>query len=111
MEKQRRIAKGTFSEIFGPDSLFIDIFMRNLGLYRGAKAHWESNTLDQEAVEIFQAFSDGVNDYVEGVALFSNDQKTARLLPPEFLAFGITVENYEPWTPIDSLLMFRLVSF
>ena len=102
---------GRFSEIFGPESLSIDIFMTNLGLYRGAKATWESNTLDQEAVEIFQAFSDGVNDYVEGVALFSNSQKTARLLPPEFLAFGITVENYDPWTPIDCLMMLRLVSF
>ena len=32
-------------------------------------------------------------------------------LPPEFLFFDINIENYEPWTPVDSILMTRLNSF
>ena len=33
------------------------------------------------------------------------------MLPPEFLVFGITKENYEPWTPVDCMLMARIISY
>ena len=39
------------------------------------------------------------------------DDKTASLLPPEFLAFGITKERFEPWTAVDCILTVRLMSF
>ena len=84
--------------------------MRLVGLERVSKETWENGT-DPLLAEILQAFSDGVNDYVQGISLTSTEQKTARLLPPEFLAFGITKENYEPWTPVDSLITIRLISF
>ena len=31
-------------------------------------------------------------------------------MPPEFLAFGFTKNNWEPWTPVDSLMVIRLMS-
>jgi acyl-homoserine lactone acylase PvdQ len=39
------------------------------------------------------------------------DNPTARLLPPEFLTFGISKETWRPWSPVDSLAVFRLLSF
>lgn len=68
MEKQRRIGMGTLSELFGEEGLAIDKFMRSVGLYKGAKAAWEAVDFDKETGEAFEAFSDGVNDYVEGIS-------------------------------------------
>ena len=57
MEKQRRVGRGTLSELFGRDdegkSLSVDKFMRSIGLHRGAKETWESGTLDKEIEELF----------------------------------------------------------
>ena len=59
---------------------------------------------------MFQAYADGVNDFIRGVdALGSNP--TTRLLPPEFLLLGITKENWTTWTPQDSLACAMLMSF
>ena len=55
-----------------------------------------------------QAYSDGVNDFLEGVGYF-HDEITAFYLPPEFIALGI--KKVEPWHPIDSLALLRLVNF
>lgn len=33
------------------------------------------------------------------------------MLPPEFIVFGITKDNFRPWTPIDCILMLRVISF
>lgn len=32
-------------------------------------------------------------------------------MPPELLLVGITPDNFEPWTPVDCLLMIRLINF
>ena len=32
-------------------------------------------------------------------------------MPPELLIFGITRDKFEPWTPTDSLLMYRVINF
>ena len=34
-----------------------------------------------------------------------------RMLPPEFVAFGISEANWRPWTPADSLGILRAMSF
>ena len=71
---------------------------------------------DPETELILKSYAAGVNDYVQGI----RDQKMAKLqnwglkfelLPLEFLFFGITIEDYEPWTPVDSILITRLNSF
>ena len=45
------------------------------------------------------------------MSLTSTEQQTARAFPPEFTLFGINKDNYEPWTPADSLLMNRVIIF
>ena len=59
---------------------------------------------------IAQAYCDGVNDFFDGVNLFGEDP-TARLLPPEFIVFGITKENWRPWYPGDIISIAKLLSF
>ena len=38
------------------------------------------------------------------------DESTGRLLPPEFLVFGINKDNYIPWHPTDSMSIGRMVA-
>lgn len=86
--------------------------MRNMQIQELSAATWESGKLEQESIEALQAYSDGVNDFVQGVSLSAAEQEqTARLLPPEFLVFGITQESFEPWTPVDCLMISRLIQF
>ena len=66
--------------------------------------------MDEESRGLFQAYADGINDYVSGVSLFE-DQSTASALPPEFYVFGISKESFQPWTVVDSLCIARMVSF
>ena len=58
--------------------------------------------LTDETREIMEAYCDGVNDFVNGISMFGQEQ-TARALPPEFLIFGITKDSFEPYEPVDIL--------
>ena len=57
------------------------------------------------------AFSNGVNDYVKGISLTESEKQTGRAMPPEFFAIGVTKDTFEPWTPVDCILMVRLINF
>jgi len=63
--------------------------------------------LDEKTKKLLQAYADGVNDFIKGVGYF-HDEISAFYLPPEFLAFGIKAE---PWHPIDSLALMKLINF
>ena len=45
-----------------------------------------------------------------GVGLFSSES-TGRILPPEFLTFGITKDTFVPWHAIDSMSIMRMIAF
>jgi acyl-homoserine lactone acylase PvdQ len=51
-----------------------------------------------------------VNAFVQGVDMFSSNP-TARILPPEFILFGITKEQFNPWTPVDSITCIKMMGF
>lgn len=82
--------------------------MRQLGLRRLAEESWK--TLDTETKETLTAYADGINDCVLGTNFFIKST-TGRLLPPEFYAFGITLENWKPWSPIDTIALAKYKSF
>ena len=105
MEKTRRMARGELAEIFGPDVLLLDKFMRAIGIRRT----YEEKIQIQQLEDVLQAYADGVNDYVAGVGIFS-DESTGRILPPEFITFGITKENFVPWQPTDTLSIICMIS-
>ncbi|MCC2606938.1 penicillin acylase family protein [Planctobacterium marinum] len=88
LEIQKRIAKGTLSEVFGAQSVNQDIWMRTLNLYKAADK--VTKILSEEALNSLQAYSAGINQWLEE----NHD------LPVEFRLLNITPE---PWTPVDSL--------
>ena len=108
MEKSRRLASGTLSEVLGEDTIEIDKFMRAVGLRRLAIDSFE--LMPDSEKDVLKAYADGVNDFVAGIDLYSKDS-TAKVFPPEFIAFGIDHQNYTPWTPIDSMAIIKLNSF
>jgi penicillin amidase len=95
MEYQRRLGQGRLSEVFGSDTLVSDQYMRTLGLYSAAKASLAH--LDERAISSLEAYSRGVNAWLDG-----NNE-----LPPEFHLL-----NFEPefWRPEDSLLQIKLMA-
>jgi acyl-homoserine lactone acylase PvdQ len=64
--------------------------------------------MTKEEKDILQSYADGVNDFISNVKL-TGEGATARLLPLEFYALGYV--DIEPWTPVDSLSMLRLMNF
>ncbi|MDR7095555.1 penicillin acylase family protein [Hydrogenophaga laconesensis] len=96
LEFNRRIMRGTLSEVLGPSTLETDKLMRTLGLRHAALRQLEN--LPAEARESLQAYSDGVN------AFFAH---TEQLLTPEFLLLGINPRDEAAagryWDPADSV--------
>ena len=109
MQKQRMLGSGRLSEMFGPKAVNMDKFQLTVGFRRVATETWNTpDMLETEERELLQAYADGVNDYLAGVGFFNSDH-TAYLLPPEFHVLGI--KEVEPWHPIDSLVIMRLMNF
>jgi penicillin G amidase len=65
MERLRRFAKGTLSELFGAETIEVDKLSLSLGLHRAAKDTWDSQeTMSQDQREYFLTYAQGVNDYI-----------------------------------------------
>ena len=96
MDGSRRLARGQIAEVAGQSQLHWDIYHRNLGLGRAADESVE--LLDPLTHEYLQAFSDGVNAYIESHL--------------NSLSFEFLLMDYqpEPWTVSDCLAVTRLVA-
>ncbi len=99
MELARRQASGTLSEIVGKATISSDKYFRTLGLRRAAEKSYE--IYDEEAKNVLDWFSDGVNVYIEEAIRNGS-------LPIEFMFIGA---KPEPWTPIDSLTVGKYMAF
>ena len=84
----------------------MDKFFRTIGLHKSAKESIDN--MDQVSLEVLQSYADGVNDYLDNIALMKSDY-VAKLLPPEFYILNHT--NPEPWTPTDSICLLKLFNF
>lgn len=103
------MAAGRISELFGEKGLNMDKFALTVGYRKAAQETWDNpGALEEDHRQILAAYADGVNDYLNGIG-WGNEDSTAYTLPPEFHVLGIT--NIEPWTPIDSLSLMRLINF
>jgi penicillin G amidase len=96
MDENRRTASGTLAELLGPAALPSDVQLRTLGLRRGASL--SQLEYSARALELLGAYSAGVNAWV-----------AANPLPPEYGAIEIT--QFEPWTPLDSIAVAKLLAF
>src|SRR5919201_4649379 len=99
MELSRRLARGRLAEVFGPDALDVDRFMRRLGLHRAAQADWEAASA--ESRDVLVAYAAGVNACLD-VLVASNR------LPVELVLTRIAPR---PWEPLDTLSFGRYMAF
>jgi penicillin amidase len=97
MEANRRLAAGRLSEIIGEDALDLDRFLRTLGFLRAAEREFAAAGPYSRA--LLEAFSDGVNAYL---------QRHRGNLPLEFRVLGVAPE---PWRPVDSLAWGKFMAF
>ena len=94
MDIYRRAASGRLAEVLGEPGLESDRFMRTLGLARAAAL--DSGVISSGTLATLQAFSDGVNKYLE---------QHGDGLPVEFVILGY---KPEPWSVLDSLTIAKL---
>ncbi len=108
MDVNRRQPSGTLAELLGPGALASDVQLRTIGLRRAAERSWAA-TLDDAAqgdrtarrvkAAMF-AYAEGVNAYVDA---------GGGVLPPEYGALGLSA--FEPWSPVDSIVIGKLIAF
>ena len=91
-------AEGRFAEFFGEELIEFDRYQRTLGFWRTAKA-LEQNVLTDKERTILQAYSDGVNTFIE---------QNRNRLPVEFALTGM---NPIEWNPTRTLAITRLTAW
>jgi penicillin amidase len=105
MERMRRVYRGTASELFGKEALPLDKMSRHVGFFRMAKE--SIPLLRDEEIEMLEAYSAGVNAFLDNISFIGGKTCTANLLPPELVVLG--VNQLEPWEPADTLALARLM--
>ena len=83
MDLIRRATTGRLSEIFGKDYVQTDLFLRSLDMT--TKSKMVLSTEDPEIISGLQAYTDGVNAYINAAG---------KKLPPEFRILGY---KPDPW--------------
>ena len=101
MDFVSRVAAGRMSEVFGPESIETDRYLRGTGMRWAAKNilqfHAREKTLDYQ---IMQWFADGVNAYLHSIS--------SAEWPFEFKLFGYAPEKY---TPMHMVLLMQYFNF
>ena len=100
MTMLRRTAQGRLSELFGPRTLSLDIFLRQLDIYGVAQQSVAAQ--DAQTTDMLQAYADGVNAWL-GVVRSEALGRGA----PEFFLFS---RQIAPWQPADSLSILKLMA-
>jgi len=97
MDLMRRAGEGRLSEIFGEETVPFDKMFRTIGIYRTAEMIKEK--MNPEALKLLEAYSNGVNFYI-------NEKKNE--FPFEFDVLG-----YEPeeWKPEHSIIIIRMMAW
>ncbi len=86
MDLYRRVTMGRLSEIFGKDLVQTDLLMRALRITEKSKGIMKEAS--PEILNALQAFTGGVNQYME---------TQGKKLPPEFFILGYEPEPWEPY--------------
>ena len=96
MDVSRRTASGTLAELLGQPALGSDVQLRTFGLRRAGERTLAA--LSADTVAGLEAYADGVNYFL-----------ATQPLPPEY--FGLELTQAEPWTPLDSVAIGKLIAF
>jgi penicillin amidase len=102
MDFYRRAGDGRISELFGEATLGIDKYLRTMGFR--AIAEQEYPLLAADARKAMDAYAAGVNAYIL-------NRKPAQL-GIQYALLGLTGVEFEiePWTPISTLLWYKLMA-
>lgn len=96
MDVSARAAGGMLSEIMGERTLERDRQQRRKGMLWAAEKAWESWKKSDEERAWVEAYTQGVNDYID------------QLAPADYpMEFKLLNYEPEPWTPIKSALFFK----
>jgi penicillin G amidase len=103
MDFRRHVTAGRLSELFGADQVDTDRFIRTLGWRRVGQR--EIALLRPETVAYLEAYSDGVNAYLE--------ERSGAALSLEYAVLGLQTSGYEPepWTPADSVAWLKAMAW
>jgi penicillin amidase len=99
MDYNRRLASGTLAELLGTAALPTDVQLRTLGLRRSAERSYAAGSPFFRGV--LEAYAEGVNARLA--------ELSAATLPPEYGVLHVT--QVAAWTPVDSIVIGKLVSF
>jgi penicillin G amidase len=100
MDLERRQALGQLSAVVGRSALSSDTFELDLGLGRAAERDWAQLAPNDPARRALVSYSQGVNAAITQL-------EHAHQLPTVFKALGY---QPQPWTPVDSLAIQRLMT-
>lgn len=105
MDFRRHVASGRLSELVGTSdtALAADIAIRTMGWRNVAEQEW--GLLSPETRALLEAYADGVNAYIA--------RREASELGLEYTVLGLSVSvaDIEPWTPIDSIVWLKAMSW
>ena len=101
MDLERRLASGRLSELFGDKTFDTDVFYRTMGLKPGAERTW-----DEIKKGGFPVLKRCLELFAEGVNAAIKDMRASGTLPIEYKLLGV---EPEPWEPLDTLLVDRLI--
>lgn len=94
MDFQRHVVQGRLSELFGPNVVKTDKFLRTLGLYRSAQQDYEQ--LPRKTKDLIHSYAMGVNAYIE------SGKK-----PIEFRLLG---HDPQPWQDVDVIAFVKVMN-
>jgi len=103
MDFRRHVTAGRVSELLGEDALETDMYIRTMGWRRVAEQ--ELSLLSQETLSYLEAYSAGVNAYIES--------HTPSQMALEYSVLALTGLDYTPeeWTPADSVAWLKAMAW
>ncbi|HEX4977928.1 MAG TPA: penicillin acylase family protein [Nocardioides sp.] len=103
MDVRRHITAGRLAELLGEDALETDKFIRTMGWRRVAEE--ELSLLSPETTDYLEAFSAGVNSYL--------DAHSTTEMSLEYGVLALNGLDYVPeeWTPVDSLAWLKAMAW
>ncbi len=103
MDFRRHVTSGRLAELFGESQVNTDAFIRTLGWRKVAEE--EVGMLDPRTLGYYQAYADGVNEYLAS--------HSGAELSLEYVVLGLQNSDYvpEPWTPADSVAWLKAMAW
>ena len=103
MDFRRHVTAGRLAELFGPEALPADMFVRTMGWREVAEQ--EFALLNASTRRYLEAFSEGVNAYLAN--------RSSAQMSLEYAVLGLGGQDYMPeeWTPIDSLAWLKAMAW